>query len=98
MVTPIIALVCFVFAFAANPGKEELRVVPAIEKVVDVKKDDSGLLNKAFVNSTCVDTRLNVIALGEWQSGAQDVVTVPTPSCPPVRLRLDGGRFSQANP
>jgi hypothetical protein len=92
-VTPIIALAIFVFAWAATPAKEE--VVPTLEKVVDVNQDDIALLGKALGAPGCVDAKLDVIVLGEWRSGVQDVVTVPQPSCPPVRLRLDQGRFSQ---
>jgi hypothetical protein len=93
VVTPIIALAIFVFAWAATPAKEE--VVPTLEKLVDVNQDDIALLGKALGAPGCVDAKLDVIVLGEWRSDVQDVVTVPQPSCPPVRLRLDQGRFSQ---
>jgi hypothetical protein len=44
-VTPIIVLAFIVFAWASNP-KDELRVVPALEKIVDVNQDDFAVLRK----------------------------------------------------
>jgi hypothetical protein len=99
VITPIIAVAIIAFAWAANPAKDELRVLlpPPLEKIVDVNPDDIALLGKALGAPACVDAKLYVIVLEEWRSGVQDVVTVPKPSCPPVRLRLDQGRFSQAS-
>jgi hypothetical protein len=94
-ITPLIALAFIGFSWAANP-KEQLRRVPTIEKIVEVNQDDIATLRSALANAACVVPKLRVIVLAEWPSGVQDVVTVPAPDCPPVRLRLDHGRFSQA--
>jgi hypothetical protein len=91
--TPIIVAAFVAFSWAANPAK--LHQVPVLEKGVEVNARDVAMLRHAL-GAACVDMQLRVIVLGEWLSGAQDVVTVPSPSCPPVRLRLDHGRFSQA--
>jgi hypothetical protein len=96
IVTPIIALTFLLFAWAANPAKEDLRV-PALEKAVDVQPNDIARLGRVLGNPLCVGARLDVIVFGEWRSGVQEIVTVPKPSCPPTRLRLDHGRFSQVN-
>lgn len=93
VVTPIIALAIFVFSWAANPPDE--KVVQPLEKIVDVNQDDIVVLGKALGSSSCADAKMHVIVLGEWRSGVQDVVTVPKSYCPPVRFRLDHGRFSQ---
>jgi hypothetical protein len=95
VVTSIIALAFMAFAWAANPAKDQPRVVPALEKQVDVNPNDTARLGK-ILGPTCVDAKLHVIVLGEWRSGVQEVVTVPNPSCHPVRLRLDHGRFSES--
>ena len=52
-----------------NPAKEEPRVLPPLEKVVDVNQSDIALLGKALGASAWVDARLDVIVLGEWRSG-----------------------------
>jgi MFS family permease len=49
VITPIIALAIFVFAWAATPAKEE--VVPTLEKLVVVNQDDIALLGKALGGS-----------------------------------------------
>lgn len=92
---PLIAVSFVGFSVAANPPKRELRRVPAVEKAVDVHPADAAMLRTALEDAACVGPKLQVVVLGEWPSGAQDVVTVPTGSCPPRRLRLDQGRFSQ---
>lgn len=91
-ITPVIALAAIVFAWAANPAKETR--VPTMDMVVAVNQNDAAVLRNALGSAGCVGSKLHVIVLGEWPSGVQDVVTVPAPSCPPVRLRLDHGRFS----
>lgn len=93
--TPLIAVACIGFSVAVNPPKQELRKVPAVEKAVDVHQADAAMLRTALGNAACVGPKLQVVVLGEWPSGVQDVVTVPSASCPPLRLRLDQGRFSQ---
>jgi hypothetical protein len=97
VIAPIIALAIIAFAWAANPAKDELRVAPPppLETIVDVNPGDIALLGKALGAPACAGAKLHVIVLEEWRSGIQDTVTVPKPSCPPVRLRLDQGRFSQ---
>ncbi|WP_315803207.1 hypothetical protein [Bradyrhizobium sp. SZCCHNS3002] len=95
-ITPIVGLAFAAFAFVTSAAKEEIRVVPAVEVPVVVAQDNVALLSKVLGAPMCVEGALNVIVLGEWRSGVQDVVTVPKPSCPPVRLRLDHGRFSSA--
>jgi hypothetical protein len=92
---PIIVAVFLVFAWAANPAK--LSQVPVLEESVEINQADVAILQNALGGSACVGGKLGVIVLGEWPSGVQDVVTVPSPSCHPVRLRLDHGRFSRAN-
>ena len=95
LLTPLIAAVCIGISVAANPPKQELRKVPAVEKAVDVHQADAAMLRTALGDPACVGPKLQVIVLGEWPSGVQDVVTVPATSCLPLRLRLDQGRFSQ---
>jgi hypothetical protein len=95
VVTPIIALAFTAFSWAANPPKSELRVVPPLDASIDVNQADIALLSRVLGSPACVEAKLHVILLGEWQSGVQEVVTVPKPSCPPVRLRLNYGRFSK---
>jgi ABC-type xylose transport system permease subunit len=97
VVTPLVAIVFIAFGVAAFPTKEELHAVPAMQKSVEVAQSDVPVLRAAFANPACVSKTLQVIVLGEWPSGVQDVVTVPSPSCPPVRLRLDHSRFSAEN-
>lgn len=97
--TPVIAIAVVLFAWAANPAKNEMRKMPApIDQFVEVNPDDVGLLREVLKSPTCLESRLHVIIIGEWKSGMRDVVTVPRASCPPVRLRLDQGRFSRASP
>jgi hypothetical protein len=93
LVTPAIAIAFLVFAWAANPPKEQ--DVPTMEKMVNVNAADLPLLGK-ITAAACSGSTLHVIVLGEWPSGVQDVVTVPSQGCPPVRLRLDNGRLSAA--
>jgi hypothetical protein len=93
-ITPVIALAFIAFSSLANPSAEKR--VPVLEKTVDVDQNDIAVLRAALASPTCAAQRLPVIVLSEWPSGAQDVVTVPASGCPPVRLRLDHGRFSKA--
>jgi hypothetical protein len=94
-VTPLIAIAFLVFAWAANPPK--VLDVPTMEKPLQVDAADRPLLGKIFPGAAaCSGPTLHVIVLGEWPSGVQDVVTVPSQGCPPVRLRLDHGRISAA--
>jgi hypothetical protein len=93
--TPFIAAAFIAYSWAANPAKEQ--DVPTMEKTIDMNPGDLPLLRKLYSGTpACVTPTLQVIVLGEWPSGVQDVVTVPSPSCPPVRLRLDQGRISAA--
>lgn len=93
IITPFVAAASIAFSYAANPPKEER--VPAMEKFVDVNTDDVSALRPSFASPSCLAAKLPVIVLAEWPSGVQDVVTVPTPGCPPVRLRLDHERLSK---
>jgi hypothetical protein len=93
-ITPVIALAFLGFSSIANPSTEKR--VPVLEKAVDVNQDDIAVLRAALASPACVVQKLPVIVLSEWPSGVQDVVTVPVSGCPPVRLRLDHGRFSKA--
>jgi hypothetical protein len=92
---PIIVAAFVGFSWAANPAK--LSEVPAVEKSVEVNPNDVATLQTALGGPACVVAKLPVIVVGEWPSGVQDVVTVPRASCPPMRLRLDNGRFSQTH-
>jgi len=96
LITPIITAASVMYAWAANPAKDDPRVVPVLEKVVEVAQSDTVRLEKILGTPACAGPKLDVIVLSEWRSGAQNVVTVPTSSCPPVRLVLDQGRFSPA--
>lgn len=92
--TPFVAVAFIAFSWAANPAKEQ--DVPAMEKTIAVDPGDLPLVRKIYsATPACGIPALHVIVLGEWPSGVQDVVTVPAPSCPPVRLRLDHGRISE---
>ena len=92
IVTPFIAAAFIAYSWAANPPKEQ--DVPIVEKAISVDAADQPLLQKIYAAPACHTSPLHVIVLGEWPSGVQDVVTVPSASCPPVRLRLDHGRIT----
>ncbi len=94
MTAPVIALSFGVFAWAANPPKDNPADVAPMVKDVDVHPNDVAALRKAMAAPACLDTKLSVVVLREWRSGSQEVVTVPKGSCPPIRLRLDNGRLS----
>ncbi|WP_315737319.1 MULTISPECIES: hypothetical protein [unclassified Bradyrhizobium] len=95
VMTPLIAVAVVVFAWAANPPKDVLRAMPVpVELDANVHPEDLPQLIKALGASACVEGKLHVIVLDEWRSGIQEVVTVPKPSCPPVRLLLNQGRIS----
>jgi hypothetical protein len=91
---PLAVLSFWVFAWAANPPKEDAwSVVPLVEDV-DVNRSDEQALRKAMSDPACVGRQISVLVLRERRSGSQDVVTVPRTGCAPIRLRLDHGRLA----
>jgi hypothetical protein len=91
---PVIALCFGIFAWAANPPKDNPVDVPPMVKEIAVNPNDAPAIRKAMAAPNCVDSILSVVVLREWRSGSQEVLTVPSGACSPVRLRLDHGRLS----
>lgn len=92
---PIIALAFAVFAWAANPPKDNAADVTPMIKEIVVDPNDVADLRRSMT-ALCVGTKLTVIVVKELRSGSQEVVTVPSGTCFPVRLRLDHGRLASA--
>jgi hypothetical protein len=85
------------FAWAANPEKTDVARLRPIQASLAVRPEDLPPLRKLLDAPECARATLDVIVVGEWKSGAQDVVTAPKPGCAPVRLRLAHGRLSAAD-
>ena len=92
--TPLVAIGFVAFVWAANTDEAGINRIAVFEKEVPVHPDDKMILARAFGDETCAVDMLRVLVLGEWPSGAQEIVTTPRPGCAPIRLRLDHGRFS----
>jgi len=93
---PVVALSFGVFAWAANPPKEDASNVTPKVIEFDVVSEDQPALRKALSAPGCVTSKIAVLLLSEHRSGSLDVVTIPNRDCAPVRLRLDHGRLAPA--
>jgi hypothetical protein len=94
LLAPVVTLSFFVFAWAANPPKEDsAEKLPELLNV-ELQAGDAPALRRALSASECVAQKIPLIVLREHRSGSQDAVTVPTDHCAPIRLRLDHGRLA----
>jgi hypothetical protein len=92
--TPLIALAFGIFAWAAGPHAAT-SMKPYV-KHVTVASEDVAALSGILSASDCPKKLgvIDVVVLSERSSGAEDVITTAQGNCPPVRLRLDGGRLT----
>ena len=93
--TPVIALAFGFYAWAVGPHPDTT-LKPYVKSIPVAPQDAAGLATAlSAADCTKNPTAVDVIVTGERASGAEDVITVPKGNCPPLRLRLDGGRLTQ---
>jgi hypothetical protein len=93
---PMAALSFGVFAWAANPPKNDSWDVTPMVLDVDTTQSDTAVLRKLMSSPDCVTSRISVLILRERRTGSQDVVTMPSKGCAPIRLGLAHGKLFPA--
>ena len=87
------------FVWAVNPPKDPSLLVRPQLFNMPVDPLDKGAIDKSWGNTACINRpALDVLVVRRYTSGLEDVVTVPTATCPEsVRLLRAGGRLLAAD-
>lgn len=87
------------FVWAVNPPKDPTLLARPQLFNMTVDPLDKGAIDKSWGNTACTRRpTLDVLVIRRFTSGLEDVVTVPTTTCPEsVRLQREGGRLLTAD-
>jgi hypothetical protein len=86
---PFIIIFFLVFAWAANPGKDDSALAHPRPASIVFRPENAAELALSSLPESCYKPSLAVLLLAEKSQGGFSAVTVPHDTCPTLRLDID---------